>query len=372
MTVNLTFDTLVDAYFDAAEYATYHDEVRSYFAMRRDILASLFGYSLQPRIFDGDDRREASTGRCNRFRKDGVDAVLGDLDRPETLATAIAGIDTLFLVTAPTPAQVAQETAAIDAAERVGVRRIVKVSASDCNVRSRIPWAKSHARIDHHLRASVVDWTILMPTAFMQNFLWFTTPVAKGYLPLGAGKGSVSWVDTRDIARVAVTVLTQEWAQPCDVLPDGAGDLRYEGGRGAAIGSGGPQGAVHRSADALVPHDPARDRKFALDGKRVGRAVLRYGGGAPRHRSDLRDRASHRSATQRFRELPARPSRGVRQRCLSASTARSFFVPEGGQRQHSSDRTRRRSPATARVRSRSRCQNTWPPRIEIRPAPARR
>ena len=144
------------------------------------------------------------------FRSRGMEVVLGDLDRPETLTAAMADIDTLFLVTAPTPAQVAQETAAIDAAKRAGVGRIVKISASDCNVRSRIPWAQSHALIDHHLRASGVDWTILMPTAFMQNFLWFTKPVAKGYLPLGAGKGSLSWVDTRDIARVAVTVLTED------------------------------------------------------------------------------------------------------------------------------------------------------------------
>lgn len=148
--------------------------------------------------------------QIDRFRKDGVDAVLGDLDRPETLAAAMTGVQTLFLVAAPTPAQVAQETAAINAAKRAGVGRIVKVSASDCNVRSRILWAKSHTLIDHYLRASGVDWTILMPTAFMQNFLWFTKPITKGYLPLGAGKGSLSWLDTRDIARVAATVLTQD------------------------------------------------------------------------------------------------------------------------------------------------------------------
>lgn len=89
--------------------------------------------------------------QIDRLRRDGVDAVLGDLDQPETLPAAMAGVDTLFLVTAPTPAQVAQETAVIDAAKRAGVGRIVKISASDCNVRSRIPWAKSHALIDHQL-----------------------------------------------------------------------------------------------------------------------------------------------------------------------------------------------------------------------------
>lgn len=144
------------------------------------------------------------------FQLRGIDAVLGDFDRPETLAAAMAGCDTLFLITPPTPEQFAQETAAIDAAARAGVRRIVKISASDGNVRSPVLWARAHARIDHHLRASGIAWTILKPTAFMQNFLWFKDPIARGFLPQVTGAGSVSWVDTRDVARVAATVLTQQ------------------------------------------------------------------------------------------------------------------------------------------------------------------
>lgn len=148
--------------------------------------------------------------QIERFTADGIDAVLGDFDRPDTLEGAMRGCKVMFLITPPTPAQFNQETAAIDAAKRAGVARIVKISASDGNVRSPVPWAQAHARIDHHLRASGLDWTILKPTAFMQNFLWFKDPVAKGYLPQVAGKGSVSWVDTRDVARVAATVLTQD------------------------------------------------------------------------------------------------------------------------------------------------------------------
>ncbi|OAN67256.1 SDR family oxidoreductase [Sphingomonas sp. TDK1] len=144
------------------------------------------------------------------LRKQGMDAVLGDFDRPETLPAAMQGIDTMFLITPPTPQQVAQETAAIDAAKAAGVGRIVKVSASDGNVRSPVPWAKAHALIDHHLRAAGIGWTILKPTAFMQNFLWFKDPIARGFLPQVTGSGSVSWVDTRDVARVAATVLTED------------------------------------------------------------------------------------------------------------------------------------------------------------------
>ncbi len=148
--------------------------------------------------------------QVDALREKGTDAVLGDFDRPETLSTAMHGIDTMFLITPPTQRQFAQETAAIDAARRAGVRRIVKLSASDANVRSTVPWAQTHARIDHHLRASGIEWTILKPTAFMQNFLWFKDAIKKGFLPQVAGKGCVSWVDTRDVARVAASVLSQE------------------------------------------------------------------------------------------------------------------------------------------------------------------
>ncbi|PXA94704.1 NAD(P)-dependent oxidoreductase [Nostoc sp. 3335mG] len=148
--------------------------------------------------------------QVDAFREDGTDAVLGDFDRPETLPGAMQGIDTMFLITPPTQRQFAQETAAIDAARHAGVRRIVKLSASDANIRSTVPWAQTHARIDHHLRASGIEWTILKPTAFMQNFLWFKDAIAKGFLPQVAGSGSVSWVDTRDVARVAATVLRQD------------------------------------------------------------------------------------------------------------------------------------------------------------------
>ena len=148
--------------------------------------------------------------QVDAFRAKGSDAVLGDFDRPETLPAAMQGIDTMFLITPPTQRQFAQETAAIDAARHAGVRRIVKLSASDANIRSTVPWAQTHARIDHHLRASGIEWTILKPTAFMQNFLWFKDAIARGFLPQVAGNGSVSWVDTRDVARVAATVLRQE------------------------------------------------------------------------------------------------------------------------------------------------------------------
>ncbi|OWK30420.1 SDR family oxidoreductase [Sphingomonas dokdonensis] len=148
--------------------------------------------------------------QVDRLQTNGMDAVLGDFDRPETLFAAMTGIATMFLITPSTPDRFAREVAAIDAAKPAGGGRIVKRSASDGNVRSQVLWAQTHALIDQHLRATGIAWTILTPTAFMQNFLWFKDPIARGGLPQVAGKGSVSWVDTRDVARIAATVLTED------------------------------------------------------------------------------------------------------------------------------------------------------------------
>src|SRR5215217_1316782 len=49
---------------------------------------------------------------------DGAEHVVGDLDRPETLDVAMAGVDRVFLLTRQSSRQGAQERNAIDAALR--------------------------------------------------------------------------------------------------------------------------------------------------------------------------------------------------------------------------------------------------------------
>ncbi|MFD1258013.1 NAD(P)H-binding protein [Mucilaginibacter terrae] len=121
--------------------------------------------------------------QLQKFRKQGVDAVLGKFEDPESLRSAMKGCTFLFLVSPPTENQLQCETNVIDVAKQEQISYIIKVSASDANLRSSVPWAKTHAHIDHHLRASGIAWTILKPTAFMQNFLTMTKPISKGFYP---------------------------------------------------------------------------------------------------------------------------------------------------------------------------------------------
>jgi len=148
--------------------------------------------------------------QLQKFRKQGLDAVLGTFEDPASLKAAMQGCDSLILISPPTQNQVQCEKNAIDSAKQEGITYIVKISASDANLRSSVPWAKSHAEIDHYLRNSGIAWTILKPTAFMQNFLSLSKPISKGILPQVAGNGHVGYIDALDIARVAFSVLTED------------------------------------------------------------------------------------------------------------------------------------------------------------------
>jgi uncharacterized protein YbjT (DUF2867 family) len=148
--------------------------------------------------------------QLEKLRKQGIDAVLGNFEDPESLRAAMEGCTTLFLTSPPLENQVKCEKNAIDSAKLAGITYIVKISASDANLRSSVPWAKSHAEIDHHLRHSGIEWTILKPTAFMQNFLSLAKPISKGILPQVAGDGLVGYIDAKDIAQVVLRVLTED------------------------------------------------------------------------------------------------------------------------------------------------------------------
>jgi uncharacterized protein YbjT (DUF2867 family) len=59
----------------------------------------------------------------------GVEVVRGDLDDRESLARAAIGAETVFLLSAPGPWIVRHDTAMLAAAQAVGVRKVVKLSA---------------------------------------------------------------------------------------------------------------------------------------------------------------------------------------------------------------------------------------------------
>jgi uncharacterized protein YbjT (DUF2867 family) len=139
--------------------------------------------------------RDADKGRLL-----GCPYVVGDFDDPDSITAALTGIDQVLLNSA---------RAVIDAAGRVGVRRIVKVSVWHAHRGGRLAEG-AHWDIEQHLKASGLEWTLLQPSGFMQNF--FTgagTFSDDGRLIAPSPDAPVSYIDCQDIAACAAVLLTE-------------------------------------------------------------------------------------------------------------------------------------------------------------------
>jgi uncharacterized protein YbjT (DUF2867 family) len=141
------------------------------------------------------------------FESRGISAALSTLEDTSALARAFDGSDQVLLITAGGREQAVQGRNAVVAAKRAGVRAITHLSTADANPASSVPWARAPWHTDQLIKVSGLEWTILRPSAFMQNLTQFARPVSRGFFPQTTGRGAVAWTDTNDIARVAATVL---------------------------------------------------------------------------------------------------------------------------------------------------------------------
>lgn len=152
-----------------------------------------------------------------------VQADLGDVIR---LERTLAGTTRLFLLTGNEPDFARVQIDAIRAAERLGVEHVVKLSALGASDHSTSAIGREHWQVEQALLSARLQWTILRPHAFMQNWLGDVAASARTegviYAPIDDGR--VPFIDTRDIAAVAAEVLLQpaEHAGKKYVLTGGA------------------------------------------------------------------------------------------------------------------------------------------------------
>jgi uncharacterized protein YbjT (DUF2867 family) len=138
----------------------------------------------------------------------GADVALApfDFENAQSFDGALKGVTKIFLLPPLMQNQVAVTNAFVDAAKRAGVRHIVKLSVIGVDTES-FTLGKWHAAGERHIRESGLSFTFLRPNSFMQNFINHFPP-RDGVIYLPWGNGRASFVDTRDIAAVAVETLT--------------------------------------------------------------------------------------------------------------------------------------------------------------------
>jgi uncharacterized protein YbjT (DUF2867 family) len=141
-----------------------------------------------------------SPDRAQDLAPAGITLVEGDFESADALARACLGVDTLVLVTAANPRAADQAHAAIAAARKAGVRKVVRLSAVKADPDGPTDNTRQHGRTEAELRATGMTFVLLRPMAFMQNLLWSLSPVlATGQLFQGVGAAKLALVDTRDV-----------------------------------------------------------------------------------------------------------------------------------------------------------------------------
>ncbi len=149
----------------------------------------------------------SNPGRVEQLKRPGVEPVVADMDRPETLSDAMADVDTVFLVSPMDDRVKVREGNVLDAAQRAGVQRIVKLYGAVEHHDD--PLGRLHDASVEAIRQSGLEWALLSPTSVLETSLFSMIPWIEevGGVVACAGEGKVALVAADDVARAGAVVL---------------------------------------------------------------------------------------------------------------------------------------------------------------------
>jgi len=136
----------------------------------------------------------------------GLEGVIMDYAKPETIRPVLQGMEKIFLVGPPVRDLPVMEANFIKEVRAAGRKHIIKLSALGGR-ESMFP--SGHRDSEENIEASGLPYTFLRPNGFMQNLVNYNAGTIRSENAFYGcqGNGAVSMVDIRDIAAVAVIVL---------------------------------------------------------------------------------------------------------------------------------------------------------------------
>lgn len=191
----------------------------------------------------------------------GVEVVPLDYNQPEMVRAALKDVERVFLVGPPSSQLPSLEGKVVDAVRQAGIRQLVKLSAMGG---PDAIFPRLHLQSEDYIRSSGVPYTFLRPNGFMQNFITYSAATinAQNAFYGSEGDGPVSIVDIRDVAAVALKVLTND------------------GHLGKTYTLTGPEALTSTQAAQLLSAEMGRDIRFVnLSAAQLKEAL--HGAGVP-------------------------------------------------------------------------------------------
>ncbi|MFJ6618994.1 SDR family oxidoreductase [Kitasatospora sp. NPDC091335] len=175
----------------------------------------------------------------------GVEAWEGDFADPAALAPALDGVRSLFLVSRLGP-----DADILEAAGRAGVEHVVLVSSITVLTHPHLGPARENLAVERLLEDSGMAWTVLRPTQFASNTLWWAASIReRRTVRVPYADTGLPTIHPADIAAVARVALTEP------------------GHRGRAYALTGPERVTPRQQAAAIAAALGREVPFAETGR---------------------------------------------------------------------------------------------------------
>ncbi|MDQ8043034.1 MAG: SDR family oxidoreductase [Solirubrobacteraceae bacterium] len=132
-----------------------------------------------------------------------------DFDDPATVEAALAGVDkALFVSTDTVGTRVAQQTAAVEAAKRAGVKHVVYTSAPLTSADNPAIATQEHFHTEEAIKATGLAYTFLRNNLYSEfQIAPGAGAVASGTIYSNKGDGATAYVTRVDCAAAAAAVL---------------------------------------------------------------------------------------------------------------------------------------------------------------------
>lgn len=138
-----------------------------------------------------------------------VEWIEADMGNKETLGQTMKNSKSVFLASSVNQNFVTEQNNVIESAKRCGVQHIVKLSSPGADKNSQNFIARPNGEVEEFLKTSGVNFTIIQPNSFMQNWLGYFSETIQRERKIyeATGEGKKPFIDTRDIAEVSFTIL---------------------------------------------------------------------------------------------------------------------------------------------------------------------
>ena len=170
-------------------------------------------------------RKDSNPDKVNHLKSLGAEIVVGDLKDPASLAAACADIEKVISTASCTFSMRDGDSIAtvdrqgqlnlVEAAKNAHVKQFVFISFGD-NPDNAFPLSEAKRAVEHALGESGMNWSSLQASYFMEVWLspalGFNYPQSQARI-YGDGDNKVSWISYKDVARLAVAALDNNYAE---------------------------------------------------------------------------------------------------------------------------------------------------------------